>query len=105
MSFRAEIMRSRLDRCEKILRPPGSFAARLHALRPEDKRIYDAWKMKCVEYWSQWDGEEPYRVLIGDICPLASEPFLPFTISKQLFPPLNSKLSPQQQYEQLLESM
>ena len=105
MSFRGEIMRKRLNRCEDILRPPGSFAARLHALCPEYRRIYEAWKMKQAEYWSQWSDEDPYRVLIGEICPLMPEPALPFYVQSELYPPVNSNLSAQKQYEQLLESI
>ncbi len=105
MSFRGEIMRRRLDRCEESLRPPGSFAARLHALHPEHKRIYEAWKTKRAAYWSLWKGEEPYRVLIGDICSLTPEPVLPSYVSNLLHPQPDPRLSPQEQYELLLESM
>ncbi len=105
MSFRAEIMRKRLNRCEEIFRPPGSFAARVHALSPEHKLIYESWKLKCAEYWAQWDIDDVYRVIIGDICSIMPEPKLPFIVKNKLFPMPDLKLSPQEQYEQLLESL
>tara|TARA_B100000780_G_scaffold188715_1_gene132693 strand:- start:1659 stop:1997 length:339 start_codon:yes stop_codon:yes gene_type:complete len=105
MTFRAEIMRKRLAKCEEILRPPGSFAARLHGLSPEYRVIYDAWKAERAEYWSEWNIDDIYRLIIGDICPLKPEPVLPPYIHNLLFPQPDPNLSPGEQYDQLLESV
>mgnify|MGYP006286881625 CR=1 FL=1 len=103
--FRAEILKKRIAKCEEILRPPGSFAARLHNLSPEYRRIYDAWKAEKAAYWSEWQGEEPYRVILGEITPIKPEPQLPPFVSDLLYPPPDPNLSPREQYEQMLESM
>lgn len=92
----------RLRTLENEIQPEGSLQARISALNPRDRAIYDRWKKTNQEYWSQYEGKEMYEAFLIGITNESSEPKLPLFIAKQLYPRLQNDLSPYEAYQKIL---
>ena len=94
----------RLKTLESEIQSEGSLQARIAALNPRDREIYDRWKKASQEYWSKFKGDEAYRVLLGDIVPDTPEPALDYYITSKLHPKPDRNEVPYEAYMRMLES-
>lgn len=108
MAYKTDLLTKRLNRVERKIFPPESVAAKIRALSPHDRAVYDDYKRKRAEWSKSRPGELAYMDILADIDGETLNqpiPRLPQYIRNKIYPCCKPELSAQQHYMNLVESL